>query len=233
MQRSMLKLVSIADLFSITNALFGIFAIFFLLYDFLCCLDLRIRVSFSFILLGLLADGIDGIIARKTRKSEIGEYLESMADMTTLVIAPSVFIYFIYIDSISGSIYRVFYLLFALILFLFFGIIRLASFHIMKEDKFFIGLPASASTILLIIPAYLQVDFIYILPMVIIIGAAMASDIKFLKTDTKINGVAFILILLTLILSKDYQGFAPILLFIAILVYSIGGPLYIRFLMKK
>lgn len=231
MQKSMIKLLSFADVISITNAIFGFFAILFLLSN-LICEELRLRVSFSFILLALLADGLDGIVARKTGKSNIGEYLESMADMTSMVIAPAAFIYFIYSDSIGCCLYRHVYLLFALILFLSFGIIRLASFNLMKEDKFFVGLPASASTILLLIIAYFKVEFIYILPAVIIIGAAMASDIKFPKPRIRINAIATILILLTLIMDKSYYGVAPLLLFIAIIVYAIGGPIYIRFLSK-
>lgn len=222
----MIRLLSVADLISITNAIFGFCAILFLVSDIIIP-ELRLRVSFSFILLALLADGLDGIVARKFGKSEIGEYLESMADMTSLVIAPAVFVYFIYSDFVPYCFNTHVYLIFALVLFLAFGIIRLASFHIMKKDHFFIGLPASASTLILLIIAYFRVDFIYILPAVIIIGAAMASDIKFPKPGVKINSVATVLILLTLVLDKSYFGVAPLLLISAILLYSIAGAIYL------
>ncbi len=114
-----------------------------------------------------------------------------------------------------------------------FGIIRLASFHIMKEDKFFIGLPASASTVLLVILAYFRVDFIYILSAVVIIGAAMASDIKFPKPHIRINAIATLLILITLIMDKSYYGIAPLLLFTAIIFYAVGGPIYTKILAKR
>ena len=128
MQKSMIKLVSIADIISLTNAIFGFFAILFLLSDLIATEEMRLRISFSFILLALLADGLDGIVARKTRKSDIGEYLESMADMTSLTIAPAIFIYVVYHDLVLCCIYSYIYLLIALIVFLLFGIIRLASF---------------------------------------------------------------------------------------------------------
>jgi CDP-diacylglycerol--serine O-phosphatidyltransferase len=228
----MIRLLSIADAISITNAIFGILAILFLFSNLGTCVEFRVRASFSFIFFALLADGLDGIVARKTRKSDLGEYLESMADMTSLVIAPAAFIYFIYSDSVACCIYRHVYLLFALILFLSFGIIRLASFHLIKKDKYFIGLPASASTIILLIISWFEVEFIYILPAVVIIGAVMASDINFPKPGIKINAIASILIILTLIIYKGYYGIAPLLLLTAILVYSIGGPIYIKFLEK-
>jgi CDP-diacylglycerol--serine O-phosphatidyltransferase len=229
----MIKLLSIADVISLINAIFGFLAILFLLSNLGTCEEFRLRASFSFILLALLTDGLDGIVARKTGKSDIGEYLESMADMTSLCVAPAVFIYVIYSDVVACCFYRHVYLIFALILFLSFGIIRLASFHLMKKDKFFIGLPASASTIILLIMAYFEVEFIYILPAVIIIGAAMASDIKFPKPRIRMNAIATVLILLTLVMDKSYYGIAPLLLLIAILVYAVGGPIYIKFLVKQ
>ena len=228
----MLKLLSFADFISITNAVFGFLSVLVLISD-IFPEDIRLRISLSFIFLGLIADGFDGIVARRFKQSDIGDYLESMGDMTTLVIAPCVFIYFIYSSHIIDNNFRLFYLFFALILFLFFGIIRLASFHIMKKKDFFVGLPASASTIILLVMAYFEVDYVFILPAVIIIGAFMASNIVFIKPGLKINIVAGVLILLTLIFDKSFYGFAPFLLFSAIIIYVFGGIIYIKLFEKK
>ena len=83
----MLNLITIADLFSLLNAFLGFFAIIFALLD-------EIWISFYFILLAILADGLDGIIARKVNHGELGEYFEAMADMTSLGIAPAIFVFF-------------------------------------------------------------------------------------------------------------------------------------------
>jgi CDP-diacylglycerol--serine O-phosphatidyltransferase len=224
----MLRLLSVADFISITNAILGILAVLILVSNVIVDPVLRLRVSFSLVLLALLADGLDGIIARMLGKSDLGGYLESMADMTSMVIAPAVFIYFIYSMDLAGSFYRVAYLFFALVLFLFFGIVRLASFNVMKKKGLFVGLPASASTIILIVIAYLHVDFIFILPAVIIIGAAMASDIRFPKPGVRVNSIATVLIFLTLVFDKTFYGIIPVLLLVAILLYSVGGPCYIH-----
>ena len=232
LQKSMINLLSIADIISISNALFGFLAIIVLMSNSGICEELQIRLSFSFILLALIADGLDGIVARKTKKSKIGEYLESMADMTSMVIAPAIFIYFIYSDAVSCCLYRQVYLLFALILFLSFGIIRLSSFHLMKTDKYFVGLPASASTIILLIIAFFNVEFIYILPAVVIIGAITVSDIKFLKPGIRINAIAAILILLTIIMYDIYWNIAPFLLLTAIIIYVTVGSIFLKFLTK-
>ncbi|MCK4415827.1 MAG: CDP-alcohol phosphatidyltransferase family protein, partial [Thermoplasmatales archaeon] len=126
----MIKLLSIADVISLINACFGFLAVLILFSDIFPSDEIRIRLSFSFILLALLADGLDGIIARRTRTGELGEYLEAMADMISLGIAPSVFVYTMYHDVVSRYIYYQSYIVVVLIVFLSLSIIRLASFHI-------------------------------------------------------------------------------------------------------
>jgi len=232
LQRSMIKLLSAADALSVSNAIFGFLAVLVLVSN-IFEYDFSIHLSLSFILIGLLVDGIDGIVARKIGSSSIGDYLESMADMTTLVIAPSVFIYFVYLGVVENFLDKYVYLVFSLVLFLSLGIIRLASFHIMKKDEVFVGLPASAGTIILLVLGYFKVDLVYILPSIVIIGALMASNIRFLKPDLRINGFALILIILTIIFGKNYYGFAPVLLFLGIIIYSVLGPVYIYFFEKK
>ena len=103
----------------------------------------------------------------------------------------------------------------------------------MKDKKVFIGLPASASTIILLILAYFEIGFFYILPVIVIVSFTMISNVRFPKPGIKINGIAAILLILTLILGKSYYGFTPWFLLCAILVYAIGGPIYNIFLEKK
>jgi len=131
----MIKLLSVADCISLINAIFGFLSITIAFIG-------EIRLAFTFILLAILADGLDGIVARRTNESKIGEYLESMADMTSLSIAPAFFIYTVYYEVVSCCFYKHFILLLVLTVFLSLNIIRLASFHIMKDKKIFIGLPA-------------------------------------------------------------------------------------------
>ena len=94
----------------------------------------EIRTAFSFILLALLADGLDGIIARKTRRSEVGEHLDSMADMTSMGVAASVFIYISYQNLVSDSFYSHIYLFIALVFYVSAATIRLSSFYKMKKE---------------------------------------------------------------------------------------------------
>lgn len=233
MQKSMIKLLSLADVVSLTNAGFGFLAIIMASLG-------EMWFSFSFILIALLADGLDGMVSRKTGHSELGDYMEAMADIISLGIAPSVFVYTIYHDAVSWCIYYHSYLLITLIVFLSLSIIRLASFHIMKDKKFFVGLPASTSAIIIITLAFFEIEFLYILPVVIIISLAMISNVHFPKPGLKIDAIAAILIILTLIFGNDYYGMplylilggnyygiAPLLLITTLVTYTILGPLYL------
>jgi CDP-diacylglycerol--serine O-phosphatidyltransferase len=222
------KRLSIADYFSLINAILGFFAIISLISSFIPD-ELKIRISLTFLLLALLADGLDGIIARKTRRSEVGEHLDSMADMTSMGIAASIFIYLSYYSSISSSIYSHAYLFIALIFYISAATIRLSSFYKMKKENYFIGLPVPASSIILLMFAYIQVNFIVILPVIVILSATMICNITFPKPGKKLDIIAAILIILVLILGSYNNFIFPIILLIAMILYAIGGPIVIRF----
>jgi CDP-diacylglycerol--serine O-phosphatidyltransferase len=222
----MIKLISIADLVSLINAIFGYLAVLVIFLN-------NVNLSFSFILISLLADGFDGIVARKTGKGELGGYMEAMADMISLSIAPSFFVYIAYNNIANTTIYYHSALIITLIVFLSFSIIRLASFHIIKGKNYFIGLPSSAGTIFIIALSFFKVNFLLILVIILIISLALISPIHFPKIGLKIQFVATILILLTVIMINlfstfDYNYIFPIILFIAVAIYTFLGPMYIR-----
>ena len=61
----------------------------------------------------------------------------------------------------------------------------------------------------------------------------MITNIHFPKPDFKINVIAAVLIILTIIVGTEYYGFAPFLLITAILTYSFIGPIYRKISEKK
>ena len=89
----MINLLSFADVVSLTNSILGFLSIVMIFLG-------ETYLAFSFILLAILADGLDGAVARKTKHSDLGEYMEAMADMISLGIAPSVFVYNNYLKNI-------------------------------------------------------------------------------------------------------------------------------------
>ena len=228
MNNDMDNRLSIADYFSLVNAILGFFSIISLLSSFIPD-ELKIRVSLTFLLLALLADGLDGIIARRTRRSEVGEHLDSMADMTSMGVAASVFIYLTYHSSISSSFYSHIYLFIALIFYISAATIRLSSFYKMKKGSYYVGLPVPASSIILLMFAFIQVKFIVILPVIVILSALMICNISFPKPGQKIDIIATILIFLILIFGDSFNYIFPLILLIAMVIYAIGGPIVLRF----
>ena len=229
----MLNYVSLADVISLLNIGFGFLAIFILCSSLFFIGHLQIHMAFSFILLALLADGLDGIIARRTKTGELGEYIESMADMTSMAIAPTIFIYASYKQLINQQ--AMFQLLFiiAFFIYLFLGVIRLASFHKMKNNDFFIGLPASAATMILLVLAYIKIPPVFMLTSIFIISMLLISSIPFPKNNKHMSALATLFIILAIIFGIQVQSLFLYLLLICVLFYAIGGPFFIIYKKKN
>jgi phosphatidylserine synthase len=150
-----------------------------------------------------------------------------MADMTTTGISVSIFIYATYQNIVSSYIYYHIVFIAVLILYLSTNIIRLASFTTMKEKNIFIGLPAPASAIILLMLTFLNVGFVYILAGLVIISFLLISNIRFPKPGFKIDAMAAVLIILTLILWENYYNIAPLLLLTSLVLYAVIGPIYL------
>ena len=222
MQKSMIKILSLADIITILNAVLGFLALLMVFSN-------QLPIAASLILLGLLTDGLDGIVARRMRKSSIGEYLEAIADMISLSIAPLALLYKIYYDTVFSQQYV--HLLFGIVLIfsLVCSIIRLSSFSLFKQKQFFLGLPTSASAIFLVSASFLKPDILYILPVIIILSLAMISSILYPKTGLKINLITAVLIIVTILLDSMFYNIAPLLLLAALFSYIIFGPIYLHF----
>ena len=183
------------------------------------------RLAFSFILFALLADGLDGIIARKTGKGELGEYFEAMGDMTSMGIALPLFVYSLYQPQFSNQLFLYLLILCIFLFYVICTVIRLAAFHPLKNQSAFIGLPASAGTIILATLSFININFYLICLLFILISILMISPVHFPKSSGKINLIATVLIIFTIILGNSFFSIAPILLCGATGCYSVFGPL--------
>jgi CDP-diacylglycerol--serine O-phosphatidyltransferase len=220
----MLSLLSFADVITLINVIFGFLAIIMIIRG-------ELRFAFSFILLALLADGLDGIVARRIKKSKLGSYMEAMGDMTSMGIAPAIFVFVIYYDLCCLH-YQIL-LIAILIFYLAMGVIRLASFPSMENRVYFLGLPVPASTIIILISAYFEIDFVYILLIILVVSIVNVSNIRFPKPSILINSIATVLIFMCIIFEKSFYGLAPLLLLLAISLYVIGSPIYYYFSKNK
>ena len=91
------EMVSIADAFTILNALLGFSAI-------LAAFEGELELAYVLVVLGVLADGLDGMVARRFgSKWMIGDFLDIMADTVTFAVAPSVLMYVTYRDGLGDT----------------------------------------------------------------------------------------------------------------------------------
>lgn len=216
----MIKIFRIEDFFSLFNASFGFLALMMIFLG-------EIRFSFTFILLAVLADGLDGIIARyKGNQSQVGDFLEPMADMLSMGVAPVFFAYVIYRNEVFDCFKCHFMFLGVLFFFFICVVIRLSSFYVLKNNKYFIGVPVPAAAIILVLLPYIKLDLYIILTVVFILSLLMISNFHFKKPVLKINLFAAILIFLAIIFDKGFNDFFLWLLLFAVIFYSFYGPIY-------
>lgn len=220
LQKSMLKLLSVADVVSLTNAVLGFFSLIMVSLG-------EVRIAFSLILIAIVADGLDGIVARRVKHSGVGEYVDSIADIVSAGVAPSFFIYWMYQDFFVEKIYFHFVLVFVLMVFLLTCIIRLSSFHILKNKKYFVGLPVPASTIILVVLAYVKIDLVYMLFFIMVVSVLMVSNIRFLKPDIRIDIIAGFLIFLAVVFADSYSYFASFLLIGGMVLYILCSLVFL------
>jgi CDP-diacylglycerol--serine O-phosphatidyltransferase len=221
----MIKLVRIADVISLINASCGFLALLVLFLDIVTPYSLKIRLAVTFIFIGLLADGLDGMIARKKGKGHLGEYIEPMADMSSLIIAPAFVVLFQYQGTASASIPLLLIFLSMILLYTTCGMIRLAAFHPLKNQNAFLGLPASAAACSLLLVSVFYASLLYILPIICIISFLMILPISFPKPSLKMNAIAAFLILTSLLLWDLLYTIGPLSLLLCILLYIFLGPL--------
>ncbi|MCA1032040.1 CDP-diacylglycerol--serine O-phosphatidyltransferase [Bacillus timonensis] len=162
MYRKILKR-SIPNLFTLSNLYVGFLSIFFAARG-------DYKNAAILILIGMMLDSMDGRLARMLNaQSELGKELDSLADIVTFGVAPSVLVYYI-----SFSQHGLIGLLVAG-LFPLFGAFRLARFNITAKnsDKYFTGIPITAAGGILTLLAMLNQT----LPPIVISASFMALSL--------------------------------------------------------
>ncbi len=151
-----------------------------------------------FIILGSIFDGFDGKIARALDStSEFGIQFDSLADIVTFCLAPSVFVYMVWAQPL-GQLVGGFYAFMPLML----GSIRLAKFNLEadgEQKKQFSGVPTPLMALTVVgiwlflsqiheypflgwQPRQLGGDARIVLPLIMIVSSLMLSKIPFAKS---------------------------------------------------
>ncbi len=84
--------LGLADVLSLSNATLGVVAM-------LAAFAMAPAIVARLILLAAVADGLDGIVARRHGSTAVGPYLDSMADIVSFGTAPAVFLFAVARDA--------------------------------------------------------------------------------------------------------------------------------------
>ncbi len=118
----------------------------------------RIELAVGMVLLAAFLDGIDGRVARLLKAtSKFGEQMDSLADIVNFGVAPALVLY-VYVLDQARSIGWIAALIYAIA-----AGLRLARFNVMAErevkaawqSEYFVGVPAPAGAMLVLLPVYL------------------------------------------------------------------------------
>jgi len=218
----MIALIHPADLISMLNAIFGFLAITLLIFP-SNQQALMIRGAFIFLLLAFLADGLDGVIARRTEKGSLGPYLESMADLSSTGVATALFIFSRYSSSdVMDNIQIILGMIGILLIYLFCVLLRLASFHPLQTTDHYYGLPSPAAALLLLSCAYLFIPLIPLLVLMVTISVIMIAPVEYMKPTFRLNIITAVIILVVIIFDTIIDA-----LFIWLLIGLIGSYIII------
>jgi CDP-diacylglycerol--serine O-phosphatidyltransferase len=218
---------SIADLITLANGFAGLLAIMYVL-------DGEFQMAMILILLGIIIDGVDGLMARLYNTSnKHGVYLDSIADTVTFCFAPSILLYGMYYDLNLGTSFESpenALVVTASMLVVLFGIMRLARFiergHRMKN---YIGLPTPAAAILIVLTVEVLEDQFMVLPIAIAISLVMISRIQYPKLRDifgAIAGLAIVTSIIALIIQEELSQYLLGIIMILAIVYVVIGPFY-------
>jgi CDP-diacylglycerol--serine O-phosphatidyltransferase len=232
----MRKTYILPSLFTSANAFCGFLSI-------ILSIEGRYREAAIFILVAIVADSLDGKIARLTKTiSRFGIEFDSLADLTSFGIAPAVLAYrsmtFVGATSLNEPGW--------IIAFLFFicGALRLARFNIQPQEKSegnFTGLPIPAaagviaSSLLLVgtKPHIGLTHNLVLMAMMMVLSYLMVSNIpypSFKKINLRQKKALSFTISIAFIISFIY--FYPWLMFVlAFFSYLLSGP--VKILYKK
>jgi CDP-diacylglycerol--serine O-phosphatidyltransferase len=182
-------------------------------------------------------DFLDGFVARALKvSSPIGKELDSLADVVSFGVLPSVMLYEM-IDIISSSDYLPFFGFLIAI----FSALRLAKFNIDENQKdSFTGLPTPASALLITSLLYLKEPFdifisidLFIVAIVIVVSYLLVSPwelfaLKFKNFSWRDNKVRFTFIAVSVLLLGFWQAAAlpfVILLYVAMSLLTRWVPI--------
>ncbi len=236
--------MSIADVFTVLNAILGFLAV-------VAALEGQLGWAYTLLVMCVLADGLDGMVARRfARRWNLGDFLDIMADSASFGLAPAVILYATYGDGLGapdlgiGHVVGRALVLFAGSALIAAGVLRLARFcfESRADKRTFLGLPIPAAALMVVMCLMVGVPGLAVVALVLVASGCMVSDLYWPKPVGAVGGVTGLLALL-LVASRlgdpylDGLGwFASALAALGLfwtLMYILVGPFAVRVLVSR
>lgn len=199
--------LSYADLFTLLNASLGLYAATLLAAG-------EPETALRAVLAAAVADGMDGLLARRGRSSSFGDNLDSLADAVTFCAVPALALS---TGTTAGLI--------AGAAFLLAGLLRLARFNVEgMKDGYFDGLPSTGAGLL--VTTALLVDLPGTASILLALAAAplMLSTLPYWKPRGPRAVPLGAVLLLAAAAPTALRGLFPALLLALLALYGISGP---------
>jgi CDP-diacylglycerol--serine O-phosphatidyltransferase len=154
----MVKKSSIPNILTFGNLVFGLLSI-------IMTFEANYKLSIIFILLAGIMDRYDGHVARFLQvSSELGKELDSLADLVSFGVAPSLLIFNLYNFISLGYLGYLCFLIFPIA-----GAYRLARYNSCKFDNVYTGIPITLTGMLVALYALFTLNTNHSLPLTIIL----------------------------------------------------------------
>ena len=161
-----LRLIKFADVFTLTNVVFGIISILFSIKGWYG------KAGFM-LLLAVISDYFDGKIAKLMKQqNDFGRELDSLADTISFGVAPAIFGFTLIQTPLAVVSFTIF---------LFCGILRLARYNIMNSKGPFHGMPITMNGIIIPFAHILNMPIRFYPYIYLVLGILMVSSIKVKK----------------------------------------------------
>jgi CDP-diacylglycerol--serine O-phosphatidyltransferase len=227
--------IGVADYVTIINGLLGFLAIMYII-------DTNYRMAFIILLVVIILDGLDGIIARYLKSGkELGKYLDSISDTLSFSFGPAVLIYTIFYlpNHTSFNYWPNALVVFTCLIIVGFGMLRLAWFvEYGQKLEHFRGLPTPALALFVLLLLQPEIQVFISLPVslcaFLLIALLTVADIDFPKFNNTFMLTVGGSMVLMMILNLAFQ-FPPFISNIVVfstlgllLSYMTLGPVMIR-----
>lgn len=214
--------------------LFTTASLFAAFYSLVASMKSQYEAAVVAMLIGMIADGLDGRIARLTNtQTEFGAQYDSLSDMVTFGVAPSLLLYQLSLNQLGKFGWLVAFVYTAAVA------LRLARFNTQLETadkRYFQGLPCPPAAAVMASFAwlcyqhdwqsYIIVGFITAV-LALSVAVLMVSNLdyySFKEIDFK-GKVPFLYVLVMIILFVAIAANPTIVLFVGFSIYALSGPL--------